>query len=525
MTSKDKAHLPPAPTNATPASKGPLPTFCDNAKNPWIFTEYQILYESPTVVQAEWEAKDEIWGRHEVCMFIDKVCRAGLVQLTPDYAVPGLDLPNDLTQKAKALVHRLFMRRPQVKWRWEYCAALVFLASKLGKSRDFRPLDAVAFTSAKMLKKASITEEDKNFWRKRTRAAEMSIMFLLFGDLNPELPHQFATDIVARFQGSKELMTSAVKCCNDAMITTLSLRVCPEVIGQAAVLLACFKTKQDLKYDGKHWWEAMHLDKFALDAHAADISNARNHLKVIESVGKKKAMIAAQIAGHVKSKASGIRSSKSAITENARKRTLPVTPSPTSPSKTPKDKNGNPPKYRRVELLEPHVKDATTSSEKDTVSNSSRLSNHGHTFIGRAALSSPSERKIGPRPGPKLVPLPPVPGTQSKDTQVIPQNVAEPSNGPLRQNGIKQPVSTNCHNSIERPRTVSPRSKPDLRPAPDLSPASASVSKRDATRHHLPPVPPRPPSRPSVPAQRDITRTERGYVTRDLRHNPMRRPG
>ncbi|KAJ3133562.1 hypothetical protein HDU90_005640 [Geranomyces variabilis] len=500
MTSQDKAHLPPAPTNATPASKGPLPTFCDNAKNPWIFTEYQILYESPTVVQAEWEAKDEIWGRHEACMFIDKVCRAGLVQLTPDYAVPGLDLPNDLTQKAKALVHRLFMRRPQVKWRWEYCAALVFLASKLGKSRDFRPLDAVAFTSAKMLKKASITEEDKNFWRKRTRAAEMSIMFLLFGDLNPELPHQFATDIVARFQGSKELMASAVKCCNDAMITTLSLRVCPEVIGQAAVLLACFKTKQDLKYDGVL-------------------------CVVIESVGKKKAMIAAQIAGQIKSKTSGIRSSKSAIPENAKKRTLPITPSPTSPSKTPKDKNGNPLKYRRIELLDPHVKDATTSSEKDTVTNSSRLSNRGHNLIGRAALSSPSERKIGPRPGPKLVPLPPVPGTQSKDTQVIPQNVAEPLSGPLRQNGIKQPVSTHRHNPIERPRTVSPRGKPDLRPAPDLSPASASVSKRDATRHHLPPVPPRPPSRPPVPAQRDITRTERSYVTRDLRHNPMRRPG
>ncbi|KAJ3170074.1 hypothetical protein HDU87_008849 [Geranomyces variabilis] len=525
MNSKGKAHLPPVPIIASPASKGPLPTFCDNAKNPWIFTEYQILYESPSVLQAKWEAKDEIWGRHEACMFIDKVCRTGLVQLTPEYAVPGLDLPNDLTQKAKALVHRLFMRRPQVKWRWEYCAALVFLASKLGKSRDFRPLDAVAFTSAKMLKKASLTDEDKNFWRKRTRAAEMSIMFLLFGDLNPELPHQFAMDIIARFQGSNELMASAVKCCNDAMITTLSLRVRPEVIGQAAVLLACFKIKQDLKYDGKLWWEAMHLDKSTLDAHAADISNARNHPKVIESVGKKKAMIAAQITGRLISKTSGIRSSKSAVPETVSKRTLPMTPSPTSPSKTPKDKNGNPPKYRRVELLEPHVKDFTKSSGKYTVIDSSRLANHGHKPVGRATLSSPSQRKIDTRPGPRPVPLPPVPATQSKYAQVLPQIVAEPSNRPQRQNGIKQLVSSHRHNPIERPRTVSPRSKPDLRPAPDLSPASASVSKRDTARHHLPPVPPPPPSRPPAPTQRDITRTERGYVTNDLRHNPMRRPG
>ncbi|KAJ3162146.1 hypothetical protein HDU86_005844 [Geranomyces michiganensis] len=201
MTSKEELPLPPNPTLGPSISKGPLPAFCDNAKNPWIFTEYQILYESPSVAQAKWEAKDEIWGRHEACMFIDKVCREGPVQLTPDYAVSGLGLPNDLTQKAKALVHRLFMRRPQVKWRWEYCAALVFLASKLGKNRDFRPLDAVSFTSAKMLKKASLTEEEKHFWRKRTRAAEMNIMFLLFGDLNPQLPHQFATDIVVRFHG------------------------------------------------------------------------------------------------------------------------------------------------------------------------------------------------------------------------------------------------------------------------------------------------------------------------------------
>ncbi|KAI8918343.1 hypothetical protein DFJ77DRAFT_438688 [Powellomyces hirtus] len=359
------------PSSPTPASsmplpssaKGPIPTFSHTTKNSWVFTEYQTLYENPTCKRdpQKWDVNAEIWARHQACIFIEK--------LSSNFSITGLGLPSELINTAKILLHRVFMRVPiQKTHRWELCASIIFLCSKLGENRYFRKLDHVAYTCAAAMKKMSPTTQERQLWEKRIRSNETLVMRLVEGDLVPTLPHALARDIVSKFGGSETLQASVKKCCNEALITSLAVRATPAQIAQAAVILGCFKTKQTLTRNGKPWWE-FQSNKVNLAnriAFAQEISTARIMAKVFDIIVIRKEQLAKQGKGP---RSAQTKNNVRPGTRGSEKPTnLPMTPSPTSPSKTPVNKEVTPGPQRTrptVHRHNPIGRPAPSSSKRD----------------------------------------------------------------------------------------------------------------------------------------------------------------
>ncbi|KAJ3018962.1 hypothetical protein HKX48_002513 [Thoreauomyces humboldtii] len=211
--------MPPSPPSPFIITDGPIPRFSHSPENKWIFTEKQTLYETPTVLRgdAKWDIEAEVWSRHQSCIFIEKICRSGHIVINPDLTISGLAMPSEVVNTAKVLFHRMLMKVAiQSVYRWELCATIVFLCGKLGDSKWFRRLEAVAYTCAAVMKKSAPSEIDCKLWKQRIQRLESFVLKETHTDLVMPLPHPVAEEIISSFKGSDTLHASARKCCDEA---------------------------------------------------------------------------------------------------------------------------------------------------------------------------------------------------------------------------------------------------------------------------------------------------------------------
>ncbi|TPX65812.1 hypothetical protein SpCBS45565_g04857 [Spizellomyces sp. 'palustris'] len=339
-------------------SCGPLPVldrFATDYCNPWLFKDSQLLEVPSTRHQRPMSLAEETWCRHRACMFLDRVgSKEGDQHMMKNGRVRGLDLKPKFVSTAKVLLHRFYMCSSfQESHYHEVCGALLYLCAKMGEGREARALSDVVLRCALSAKKAPVNEKDLQTWTSRIKYWEGELLYRLSFDLLVDLPHGHAMKIIQDFHGaclifvelslilqqaaigsgilsyycctgSKELQSRAFQYCNDALLTTLTVRARPEHIAHSAVYLASFKLNEPLERDGQKWWQELGIEKLRMQAYAYEIVCAKDEKKVRAIVKERSTLLKSKRKRHHVND----RPSK-------RAKVTPVTPSPSSPSKTP----------------------------------------------------------------------------------------------------------------------------------------------------------------------------------------------
>ncbi|KNC96280.1 uncharacterized protein SPPG_08432 [Spizellomyces punctatus DAOM BR117] len=310
-------------------SCGPLPVldrFATDYCNPWLFKDSQLLEVPSTRHQRPMSLAEETWCRHRACMFLDRVgSKEGDQHMMKNGRVRGLDLKPKFVSTAKVLLHRFYMCSSfQDSHYHEVCGALLYLCAKMGEGREARALSDVVLRCALSAKKAPVNEKDLQTWTNRIKFWEGELLYRLSFDLLVDLPHGHAMKIIQDFHGSKELQSRAFQYCNDALLTTLTVRARSEHIAHSAIYLASFKLNEPLERDGQQWWQELGIEKRRMQAYAYEIVCAKDEKKVRAIVKERTTLLKSKRKRHHVND----RPSK-------RAKVTPVTPSPSSPSKTP----------------------------------------------------------------------------------------------------------------------------------------------------------------------------------------------
>ncbi|KAJ3186520.1 hypothetical protein HDU85_007340 [Gaertneriomyces sp. JEL0708] len=329
----------PVPKFPDPLGSTTLPRLTSGvAQNDWIFNDYHFL-ETPSVrYKADPYSMDkEVWFRHHACDFVERIGGYGEPH-RKYFPYKGMRLPRTIISFAKVMLHRFYMRNAfqECPYR-EVGAALLFLACKMGEGHHMHSLETVVNVAAQAAKKdASITREDCDVWRKRILYWEAEIVTALEFDLIIELPYQVAATILKQYNASEELYELAMQYINVAMNTTLPIREKTTLIAQAAIYVASVVSNEELhrvNSGGKtvKFLEEESSDRRLIISLAYEITSAKDQAKVRKLVTKKLTLL------EKRRRQSGANSlvAKTAQAPIVEQVQAPVTPVPTSPSKTP----------------------------------------------------------------------------------------------------------------------------------------------------------------------------------------------